>query len=173
MTPDPASPTGVVATPAPPHLRFSIEARSGQSGVLVARLQAAFGAPDSPLGAIEILPIGPGRVHAIVTGTNRAREADRLFEVIGEIASILDISDGFTTTQISGPKASETLTKLVRIDLAGFGPGSVTHTELHGMNVQLRRTPAGSFELAVSRSFGDSLLDAIAHAAAGFGFTRS
>jgi len=158
--------------------RFNIEARRGKAAELIAAIGGAFGA--APVddartvesGGFSFVGIGPSRWHAISRGPDRAARRDALRAATRELATIVDVSHGFVAFRLSGPKAVEALTKLVRIDLdpASFPPGASAGTELHGMTVQLRRTTDGeAYECAVSRSFASSLYHALTSAADPYG----
>lgn len=154
--------------------RFNIEARLGKADALREAFGNTFGAAplDMPktVGAdgFEFLGIGPGRWHAISREPGRQERRSRLCAEIRDLATMVDVSHGFTVFRLTGPMAAAALSKLVRIDLdpAIFSAGSCVTTVLHGMTVQLRRTRDGdAYECAVARSFGGSLFHALAHAA--------
>ena len=158
--------------------RFNIEARRGRAADLAAAIAAAFGAAPVDaaqtveVGGFSFIGVGPSRWHAISRGPERAARRDALLRAVRECATIVDVSHGFVSFRLAGPKAVQALAKLVRLDLdpASFPPGAVANTELHGMSVQLRRTSDGeAFECAVSRSFASSLFHALTSAADPYG----
>ncbi|WP_181704945.1 hypothetical protein [Chthonobacter rhizosphaerae] len=154
----------------PPHVRIAVEARKGASAALRDRLAAfARRAGGASPGAVEVLGAGPGRWHVVLSGADRGRDADRLREAVGPDGAFLDVTDGFAVIRLDGPESRPALRKLIRLDVAALAEGTAAQTELHGMSVQVRRTPSGGLELAVSRSYGESLLEAVVHAAAEFG----
>ncbi|VFU09703.1 sarcosine oxidase subunit gamma [Methylocella tundrae] len=153
--------------------RFNIEARRGRTAELIAAIGAAFGqAPaDGPqtveAGGFSFVGVGPSRWHAIARGKDRAPRRAALIAAARDLATVVDVSHGFTAFRLSGPRAADALVKLVRLDLdpAAFPPGAAAATELHGMSVQLRRTTAGhAYECAVARSFAASLHNALIQA---------
>lgn len=154
--------------------RFNIEARRGKTAALLESLRNAFGvAPIEGLrtvaaGGFDFVGIGPSRWHAIAREPSRTEQRVQLREAVRDLATIVDVAHGFAVFRLTGPKAREALTRLVRVDLDPefFSPGACATTELHGMAVQLRRTLDGdAYECAVARSFAGSLFHALTRAA--------
>lgn len=160
--------------------RFNIEARRGKTTALLLALEKTFGAAlvDGPrttvAGGFEFVGIGPSRWHAISRGQGRDELRVALRAAARDLATIVDVSHGFTVFRFAGPMAAAALTRLVRLNLdpAAFPPGACAATELHGTSVQLRRMSDGdAYECAVSRSFGGSLYHALTNAADPFGLS--
>ena len=158
--------------------RFNIEARRAKAPELAAAIGRAFGAQliDGPrtvaASGFEFIGVGPQRWHAISRGGERVERRDTLREVTCDVATLVDVSHGFVTYRLTGPMVRDALIRLVRIDLdpASFVSGAVAATELHGMNVQIRRAIEGeAFECAVPRSFASSLYHALTSVAAPYG----
>jgi sarcosine oxidase subunit gamma len=158
--------------------RFNIEARRGKAAELIAAIGMAFGAApiDGPrtegAAGIDFVGIGPARWHVVSRGQGRAARRGALTEAARGLATMVDVSHGFVTFRLTGPKVVETLAKLVRIDLdpASFPPGASGSTELHGVTVQLRRArDGGAYECAAPRSFAGSLYHALTRAAEAYG----
>jgi methylglutamate dehydrogenase subunit D len=172
-----ASP-GVTLTLIAQEDRFNMEARRGKAARLVASVHKIFGvAPvQAPLtvstGDVDFVGVGVSRWHVISRTQYNAQLHEKLREATDGLASLVDVSHGFTTFQISGAFAPQALAKLVRCDLddASFPPGACAATEAHGMSIQLRRRLRNDvYECAVPRSFGGSLFHALVTAAEQFG----
>ncbi len=160
--------------------RFAVEARRGKGAELSAAIAKAFGEPliDGPqtvaAGGFDFVGVGPARWHAVSRGEGRVARRAALIAAAQDLASIVDVSHGYTTFRLSGGNVRDALAKLVRIDLdaASFAPGASAGTELHGMTVQLRRMIGGeAYECAVSRSFAGSLYHALIGAADPYGLS--
>ncbi|MEW6439038.1 MAG: sarcosine oxidase subunit gamma family protein [Pseudomonadota bacterium] len=158
--------------------RFNMEARRGKAARLVASVHKIFGvAPvQAPLtvstGDVDFVGVGVSRWHVISRAQYNAQLHEKLREATDGLASLVDVSHGFTTFQLSGAFAAQALAKLVRCDLDGasFPPGACAATEAHGMSLQLRRRLRNDvYECAVPRSFGGSLFHALVTAAEQFG----
>ena len=159
--------------------RFNIEARRGRAADLAAAIAQRVrdrACRRRANGRGRRLQLHWRRPFALACDFARAgprRKAGRAAAAATrECATIVDVSHGFASFRLSGPKAVDALAKLVRIDLdaASFPPGAVASTELHGMSVQLRLTTDGeAYECAVSRSFAASLYHALTHAADPYG----
>ncbi|WP_180982528.1 sarcosine oxidase subunit gamma [Methylocella silvestris] len=176
----PPGASGVVLTLIADEDRFNIEARRGSAAQLLASLANSFGAApvNGPktiaAGGFDFVGVGPSRWHAISRGDGRAERRAALAAAALESATVLDVSHGFVTFQLSGRSVVEALAKLAPIDLGeqGFAPGACAMTQIHGMSVQLRRRLDGGFyECAVPRSFAGSLYHALTDAALRFGLT--
>ncbi len=158
--------------------RFNVEARRGKSAELIAAIAKAFGVSpiDRPVtvetDGVAFVGVGPARWHAISRGEGRAGRRVRLIEAARPLATVVDVSHGFVTFRLSGPKARDALAKLAHIDLdpASFAAGACAGAALHGVNVQLRRSPDGAaFECAAPRSFAASVYHALIRAADPYG----
>lgn len=158
--------------------RFNMEARRGKAARLVASVHKAFGvAPiQAPLtvstGEVDFVGVGVSRWHVISRTQDSIEHHRKLREATDGIASLVDVSHGFTTFQISGAFVTQALTKLIRCDLdeTSFPAGACAATEAHGMSIQLRRRLRNDvYECAVARSFGSSLFHALVTAAEQFG----
>ena len=105
------------------------------------------------------------------------RGAKRPFELqlrssLADVASVIDQSDGRTIIRISGPRARDTLSKGVHIDLhpSVFRPGDtaisiVSYIGVHFWQIE----PAPTYEFAMFRSFAVSFWGWLVDAAAEFG----
>jgi len=193
--------------PRSPFAGFSLAAAKGKSGVIVAdrdglgiatvlprkgqtraleqRVSAHFG--------IE-LPRGPRRETAGGTAfVGTAPEAWlttcelggnafalSLREVIGDLASVSDQSDGYAVLRLTGLKLRDTLAKIIPIDLhpRAFRPGDVASTAALQIGATLWRLedgPDGSpmFDIAVFRSLTGSLWHALSESAAEVGLVMA
>lgn len=153
--------------------RFNIEARRGKAADLMAAFRQAFGvAPDDRPEALEaggfvFIGVGPSRWHALSRGHDRAAQREALLRVVRADATLVDVSHGFTVFRLSGDDAWRALAKLAPVDLdpAIFTPGACAATYMHGIAVQVRRSPDGAYECAAPRSYGGSLYHALVRAA--------
>jgi sarcosine oxidase subunit gamma len=151
--------------------------RKGQGAALASRLQERFGIglPSRPgravAGEMALMGTGPGIWLAISERGGNAFAAS-LREAIGDLASVVDQSDGLAVVRLSGPKVRDVMGKLVAIDLDSdvFKVGDVAVTPAGHIGATLWRLddlPAGPsvFELAVHRSFAASFREHLAEAA--------
>jgi sarcosine oxidase subunit gamma len=153
--------------------------RKGQAAALASRLQERFGIglPEGPrraaAGPMAVLGTGPGAWLAISDEGGNAFAAS-LRDAVGDLASVVDQSDGLVIVALSGAKVRDLLCRLVAVDLddRAFKVGDVAVTPAAHIGATLWRLddlPAGSavFELAVHRSFAASFTDHLLEAAAG------
>lgn len=159
----------------------SVFARRGQRDALTAYVRETWGI-ELPLGPerrgagdLAFLGTGPGRWLAIQEAGGNAFVTS-LAAAVGSWASISDQSDAHAVLRVSGPRARDTLCKLIPVDLhpRAFQIDQVASTVAHHMAVTIWRLPDDAsggavFELAVFRSFAASFWHAFAASAAEFG----
>lgn len=82
---------------------------------------------------------------------------------------VTDLTDGFVTLSLEGPRAVEVLARGCGLDLAGaeLGTGFCARTRFAQLPVVLRRAGMQRFEFIVDRSMAQYLFDWIQDAAAG------
>ena len=120
-------------------------------------------------GAIAAL--GAGRFMIVAT---RDEAAARIGAALSDSdATITDISHGRTILALEGAAAAALLARCVALDLdpAAFPPGRATQTNIHHIDVLLRRVPEGSFEVWVFRSFAEALAEWLIDAGAEIGLS--
>jgi sarcosine oxidase subunit gamma len=130
---------------------------------LLAALRTAFGlaAPTTPSfvasAGITLGCLAPGRYLA--TASRNTALFARLTATLSTLAALTDQSNLWHHFSLSGPAAAEALTRLVPIDLAeeSFPVGALSLTRAGHLNVRLWHLSAGTYELAVSRSYADDL----------------
>lgn len=144
----------------------NISAFKGREAELAEAVRSAYAIelPTTPKrvanGAVAFVWAGPNKWLA--TSTSGAD-----FEALPGVVS--DQSDGRTVLSISGPKARETLSTLISIDLhpRAFGLGDVAMTHAASIAVHLWRTDdAPTYEIVCFRTFAATLWRWIAHAGA-------
>jgi sarcosine oxidase subunit gamma len=116
----------------------------------------------------------------LATSDNAGHEwVQSLQSLLGDCASVADLSDAYGILRLSGLKVRETLAKLIPIDIhsRSFPVSEVAQTLCGYVNVILWRLndtaqSEPAFEIWVGRSLAVSLHQAIAHCAAEFGFIR-
>jgi sarcosine oxidase subunit gamma len=140
-------------------------ARRGQRAALSSRLKESF-------GDVSFMATGPDTWLAVRAEGGNAF-ASALREAMGDLASIVDQSDGLAVVRVSGPMVRDVLCKLFAIDLDArvFKPGDVAVTPAGHIGATLWRLedePDGSatFEIAVHRSFAASFWEHLVEAAA-------
>jgi sarcosine oxidase subunit gamma len=99
-----------------------------------------------------------------------------LKKLLGDIANVVDHSDGRVVVRISGPRARDVLVKGIPIDLhpRAFKANDVAITHVSHIGVilwQLDDQP--TYELALFRSYADSFVHWLADSAAEFEGARS
>lgn len=97
---------------------------------------------------------------------------NELISGLGEAASIFDQTNGRAMFRVSGPRARDTLSKGVLLDLdpSEFGPGSAASTSIAYMSVtfwQIDNLP--TYELVVFRSYAETLWHWLIDASTEFG----
>ena len=159
----------------------TVLAGRGRAALLAARVQERFDIelPQGPrravAGDIAFGGIGPETWLATSeTGGNGFAAALR--QAIGDLATVVDQSDGYAMLRLTGPKLRETLAKGVPLDLhAGvFRPGDIAATLVSHMDAILWRLPdqtdgSSVFEMAVPRSVARDFWHWLAESAAEFG----
>jgi sarcosine oxidase subunit gamma len=155
--------------------------RKGHAQLLAPRVRARFGIelPSEPrragAGNISFTGIGRGAWLASCEKGGNSFAAS-LKETIGDLATISDQSDGYAVLRVTGPRARNTLAKLLPIDLhpRTFKPGDVAATLAAHVGITLWRLDDGVdgsavFEIAVFRSLAGSFWHAISESAVEFG----
>jgi sarcosine oxidase subunit gamma len=159
----------------------TVLARKGAGAALKQRLREQFDAelPQGPCraaaGDLALAGIGPDAwLATFEQGGNGLAVALR--QVIGDLASVSDQSDGYAVLRLAGPKVRDTLGKLIPVDVhsRAFGIGAVAVTTAGHIGATLWRLEDqadGSpiFEIAVSRSMTASLWHALSESAEEFG----
>jgi sarcosine oxidase subunit gamma len=126
-------------------------------------LQAEFGIaiPDQPGfthgNGITLSCLAPGRYLA--SGERDANLPARAANALGGIAAVTDQSDLWEIFTVSGHRASESLARLVPVDLVDrrFPIGALALTRAGHVLVRLSRVAEQCFELAVARSYAADL----------------
>lgn len=175
---------GVIATERDGRGIARIVARRAQVSGVAELLRAQFGLepPNAPRrekrGDVAVAGIGPAAWLA--THDNLGNDfAQSLRSLLGDSAAVTDQSDAYVILRLAGPRVRETLAKLVPIDIhpQSFRVNDVAQTVCGYVNVTLWRledtaSSDPAFEIWTGRSLAVSLHEAIAHAAAEFGFVR-
>lgn len=154
----------------------SITSAKGKSTDVKAAIEKAYGValPSSPArvtgNGIAFIWHGPDQWMAIADrgATDRDIEAE-LKPLIGNIAAIVDQSDGRAVLRVSGTRVRDVLAKGVSIDLhpSAFKPNSVAITHAAHIGCIIWQTDAAStYEIAMFRSFADSFMGWLTHSAA-------
>lgn len=154
----------------------SICAAKGKREALAATVRDTYGLELPILPArvegngIAIMWSGPDQWIAVAERTN-GRDLEReLKPLLAGLAAVTDQTDARSILRISGPRAREVLAKGVPIDLHPrvFGPGSVAITHASHIGVIMWQLDAApTYELAVFRSFAQSLADWLEQSAPG------
>ena len=152
----------------------TVLARKGQAGALAARIRERFGfdLPAGPrlVGADDVTFLGTGPGMWLATRENGGNAfASSLREAIGDLASVVDQSDGLAVVRLSGARVRDALRQLVAVDVdaRAFDVGDVAVTPVGHIGATLWRLddpPADSFGLAVHRSFAASFREHLAEA---------
>lgn len=120
---------------------------------------------------IAFLWSGPGQWLAVA---ERGRDRDleqELRAVVGDVASVVDQSDGRVVVRLGGQSARDVLAKGVPIDLhpRAFRPGDVAITHASHIGIILwQLDDAPTYEVALFRSYGQSFAHWLDEAAAEF-----
>ncbi|HXR91109.1 MAG TPA: hypothetical protein VN750_12625 [Steroidobacteraceae bacterium] len=175
---------GVIATERQGLAIARIAARQGYAAEVMELLQAKFGVEPrvgprcGSLDDIAIAGISPNTWIATRESAGNAFAAS-LHSLLGNCASIADLSDAYVILRLAGPRVRETLAKLVPIDIhpRSFQVGDVAQTACGYMSVMLWRLEdtaerGPTFDIWGGRSLAVSLHQAIGEAAAEFGFVR-
>lgn len=149
--------------------------RDGLTGLREAvRLRWGVDLPDRPRFAAVaggiLLWSGPGRWLLIADRDDDGLEAE-LVRAFAPHAAVTAQGDGRVLLGVSGPRARDTLSKGVPIDLhpRAFAPGQTATTIAAHVDVQLWQTGATRYEVAVPRSLADTFLAWLIDAAAEYG----
>ncbi len=172
----PPGDAGVVLRENPPARAFTVLAARGAVPALVDRCQALGVVLPQPRRRLStqsfaILWTGPGQWFVQA----EPGEADRLRRVFGSLATLcatVTNDDARLTVGIEGPRARDTLAKMLTIDLdeRAFRPGDAAVTVAAGISVYVwLREDAPIFECAVPRSFATSFWDWLVGSAAEYG----
>jgi sarcosine oxidase subunit gamma len=86
-------------------------------------------------------------------------------------ATTVDVSSGYTTLCLAGPRAADVLNKGCPLDLHSrvFGPGQCAQSHFFKTAIALRRLDGGEWHLIVRRSFADYALRMLVDAAVEYG----
>jgi sarcosine oxidase subunit gamma len=157
-----------------------ILARKNAATALAQHFQAHFTIPlpTSPhrTSAHDMAVMGIGPESWLAMRENGGNDfAISLKALLGRFAAISDQSDAYVVFRLTGPKLRIALSKLVPIDIHDrtFKVGDVAETIAGHIGILFWRLDdtAGSpvFDIAVARSFSDSLRHALTQSAAEFG----
>lgn len=153
-------------------------ARKGQVPALAAAVRDAYGLllPEGPRcagDAVLFAGIGHGQWLALRSGSEDGFAFEtELRARLAACASISDQTDARVTIRVAGPRARDTLAKLLPVDLddRAFSAGSVASSVCgHISATVMRPDQSPIFDIFVSRSYAESLWRAIVHAGAEFG----
>lgn len=157
--------------------------RNGQASALTARIRERFGIdlPRRPQRAttdkIAFAATGP-MAWLAVTEDGGNGFAACLRESVGDLASVVDQSDGYAVLRVSGPKARDALAKGVPLDLhpRTFSVGDVAVTVVSHIDATIWRCddrPDGApvFEFVIFRSLAGSFWHWLDESTAKFGVT--
>ena len=144
---------------------------------LSAAFQSGFGAalPQGPeavtAGGITVIGTGPGRWTVAAEDIGGDDLLQRLQSLAGPYGAVTDQSDASVVFEVSGPKACETLTKMLLIDIdAGvFKPGHAATTQAALIGTTLWRT-GEAYRFLIARSYALAFVRALSVSAAEFGF---
>lgn len=162
------------------------EQAGGRTFVVLARRDGAASLVERCQGLGVVLPVTPRRVvghgHVVLwTGPGQWQvqsadeEAERLlalFASIPTLCSTVVLDDSRIVLAVSGPRARDTLSKMLTIDLhpRAFRPGDAAVTVAGGISVLVsRRDDEDVFDCAVPRSFVLGFWDWLVDAAAEYG----
>ena len=119
-----------------------------------------------------VLWAGPEQWLAAANSAAAAGQMRPLIEACRGSCTVVDQSDARALVSISGPRARQTLSKLLAIDLHPkvFKPGDTALTPVAGLPAQIWQVDdAPQFTFAVARSFAGSVWHALTEAAAEYG----
>jgi len=146
---------------APAATMTSIAPFPGAMDAVNARLQALgvrFPAPNRQSTGPAARLMWTGRDQAFLIGATSP-------DLTG-LAATTDQSDGWATITLAGPLATDTLARLIAIDLrdAAFGVGETARTGLNHMAAILTRTGPAAWEIMVFRSMARTAWHELAEA---------
>jgi sarcosine oxidase subunit gamma len=132
-----------------------------------ARPNRASGSPDA-----LALWQGPERWLIVTPATRMPSAANMLSQALKpDQAAITELDQARTALRLSGRKARDVLAKGCLLDLhpSAFPAGACAQTALFHANVLIHAVDAGTFDLYVARSYGQSFWETVADAAGEFG----
>ncbi len=178
----PEGPPGVTVKELASLAAAHVALRGNQTQPLAERLHASHGLdlPRRPgrsaAGSLALLWLGPGQWLALDdarAGLARFAFAPDLAAALDGVATVTDLTGARAVLQLSGPAATETLRRLVPVDVDAdaFGADAAALTLAGHVGVLLWRLPASvpTYAIACYRSFGPDLANALLAAAAPFG----
>jgi methylglutamate dehydrogenase subunit D len=156
---------------------FMILARQAQEATLRDRMAAiGLDLPARPQQTearnLTLVWTGPGQWLALCRSAE-APQARRRFEPLAALCTLVQADDARTILIVSGPKARETLAKLLPIDLHPrvFHAGDAAVTTAAGIPTLIWQADDNpTFEIAVPRSLAASFWHGLSDAAAEFGY---
>jgi methylglutamate dehydrogenase subunit D len=146
----------------------SLAAAKGKREALAAAIREKYGVtlPSTPCrvegNGIAFLWTGPDQWLATAARKDGRDLEVELKPVVAGLAAVTDQTDARSILRISGPRAREVLAKGVPIDLhpRAFPPGSIAITHASHIGIIMWQLDAApTYELAVFRSFAQSLAD--------------
>lgn len=173
---------GVSAAPRETLTMASFGAANGKQDDLAAAIRAAYGVdlPKRPVRVegrgVAFLWIGPGQWMAVAEREGSRDLESELKKLVGDLAHVVDHSDGRVVVRISGPRARDVLVKGVPIDLhpKAFKANDVAITHASHIGVLLWQIDdQPTYEVALFRSYVDSFAHWLHDAAAEFGETHA
>ncbi len=130
--------------------------------------------PQGPVavtaGGLTLIGTGPGRWTIAAGDITGEALLDRLAALAGALGSVTDQSDASVVFDVSGPKARETLTKILLNDVEAFKPGDAATTQAALIGTTLWQTDAQTYRFLIARSYALAFVRAVAVSAAAFGF---
>jgi sarcosine oxidase subunit gamma len=153
---------------------LSIAAERGEAAAVLTRLSEALGLnvpTDFRRVGDGVSAIGPGRW--LLDGALATDGQEQVLrDLLAGIAGVVDESDGWVVLDLSGPRVTDTLAKLIPIDLhpKSLQPGALALTVAEHINVRLWNLgEPNSYRLAAPRSYAESLFRSVAASAAEYG----
>lgn len=159
-----------------------VTARKGQAARMAEIFRANFGIePPNASRRVSFRDVaiaGVGPDTWLATHENAGNDfAASLHSLLGDHASVADLSDAYFMLRLTGPRVRETMAKLIPIDVHGrsFQVSDIAQTVCGYTNVTVWRLEDSAregavFEIWAGRSLAHSLHRAISHGAAEFGF---
>ncbi len=157
----------------------SVTARKDRAAPLAETVNAAFGIhlPATPrreaAGDLAFIWSGPNRWLAVAQRQSTQDLAERLAASLAGLASLAEQGDGRALFHIAGPRARDTLAKILTIDLhpRAFRIGDTAVTGAAHLEIQIWQIDESpTYEIALFRGFARSFWDWLTRSAAEYGF---
>lgn len=171
---------GVTIAEQPAGCTFAVLARRGVVTALVERCRGLGvvlpATPQRVIGQAHVAQwTGPGQWQVQVAA-GEAERLGRLFASLSALCSTVVLDDSRTVLSVGGPRARDTLAKMLTIDLhpRAFRPGDAAVTVAGGISVLVsRQEDEDVFDCAIPRSVALSFWDWLLDAAAEYGVATS